>query len=172
MINGLAVLSRVLNRVAAGIAVLLILYMFGHIMIEIGLRLFGYSTFILDEYIGYAVAAMIFLGLPYALEKNGLIRVALVLNRLPKAWHWPLELVIATATFLAFGWLSYFWTLNVARSFERGISSNTMAETPLWLPEGAVLLGLCLLCFSLVVRSLKLLSERASYTHPISRAED
>ncbi|MFQ3789067.1 TRAP transporter small permease [Halomonas sp. A29] len=169
MIRWLATLSRGLNRLAAGVAILLILYMFVHIILEIVLRLFGYSTFILDEYIGYAVAAMTFLGLPYVLEKNGLIRVALVLDQLPKKWHWPLELLIATISFGAFSWLSLFWWKNVVRSYQRGITSDTLAETPLWIPEGAVLLGLWLLCFTLVVRSLLLVTERSRHTHPIQQ---
>lgn len=166
MIDWLATLSRGLNRLAAGVAILLILYMFAHIILEIVLRLFGYSTFILDEYIGYAVAAMTFLGLPYVLEQGGLIRVSLVLDRLPSKWHWPLELLIALASASAFGWLSYFWWLNVTRSYQRGITSDTMAETPLWIPEGIVLLGLWLLCFTLVVRSLTLITKRAPHTQP------
>lgn len=166
MIGWLAALSRGLNRLAAGVAILLILYMFGHIILEIVLRLFGHSTFILDEYIGYAVAAMTFLGLPYVLEKDGLIRVALVLDRLPRKWHWPLELLIAATSSVAFGWLSLFWWQNVVRSYERGITSDTLAETPLWIPEGIVLLGLWLLCFTLVVRSLQLVTERSRHTHP------
>lgn len=172
MIGWLTTLSRGLNRLAAGIAIALILYMFVHIILEIALRLFGYSTFILDEYIGYAVAAMTFLGLPYVLERGGLIRVALVLDRLPSRWHWPLELVIAASTLAAFGWLSYFWCLNVVRSFQRGITSDTLAATPLWLPEGAVLIGLWLLCLTLVVRSLQLLTQRSHSTYPMQAAEE
>lgn len=172
MIGWLAALSRGLNRLAAGVAILLILYMFGHIILEIVLRLFGHSTFILDEYIGYAVAAMTFLGLPYVLEKDGLIRVALVLDRLPKKWHWPLELLIAISSFGAFAWLSLFWWKNVVRSYQRGITSDTLAETPLWIPEGIVLLGLWLLCFTLVVRSFQLVTERSRHTHPTQQDQD
>ncbi len=172
MIGWLAALSRGLNRLAAGVAILLILYMFGHIILEIVLRLFGHSTFILDEYIGYAVAAMTFLGLPYVLEKDGLIRVALVLDRLPKKWHWPLEWLIAITSFGAFAWLSLFWWKNVVRSYQRGITSDTLAETPLWIPEGIVLLGLWLLCFTLVVRSFQLVTERSRHTHPTQQDQD
>ena len=57
-LNVIERISKLLNRVGAVIAVLLIIYMLGHILLEIALRLFGHSTFILDEYIGYAVATM------------------------------------------------------------------------------------------------------------------
>ncbi|WP_136246872.1 TRAP transporter small permease [Halomonas borealis] len=155
--------SGALASLGAGLAMLLVVYMLGHILFEIGLRLFGRSTFILDEYIGYGVAAMTFLGLPYALEQGGLIRVALVLKRLPRAWRWPLELFASLTALLAFGWLARYLTLAVERSFQRGIVSETLAQTPLWIPQGTVLVGLYLLCLVLVVRSLRVLVQRQAF---------
>lgn len=152
--------SSALAALGAGLAMLLVVYMLGHILFEIGLRVFGRSTFILDEYIGYSVAAMTFLGLPYALERGGLIRVALLLDRVPPARRWPLELIASMVALLAFGWLARYWTLAVERSQTRGIVSETMAQTPLWIPQGAVLIGLYLLCLTLVVRALRLLVLR------------
>jgi len=163
MLAALSRLSSALAALGAGIAMLLVVYMLGHILLEIGLRLFGHSTFILDEYIGYSVAAMTFLGLPYALEKDGLIRVSLVLERLPRAWRWPLELFASVSALLAFGWLARYWTLAVERSYARGIISETMARTPLWIPQSAVLLGLYLLCFALAVRTLQILAQRQAF---------
>ncbi|MBB3232077.1 TRAP transporter small permease [Halomonas stenophila] len=163
VVDALGRLSSVLASLGAGLAMLLVVYMLGHILLEIGLRLFGHSTFILDEYIGYGVATMTFLGLPYALEQGGLIRVALVLKRLPQSWRWPLELLASVSALLAFGWLARYWTLAVQRSFERGIVSETLAQTPLWLPQGTVLIGLYLLCLVLVVRSLRILVQRHAF---------
>ncbi len=163
LVDALGRLSSALAALGAGLAMLLVVYMLGHILLEIGLRLFGRSTFILDEYIGYSVAAMTFLGLPYALEKDGLIRVALVLERLPRAWRWPLELFASVSALLAFGWLARYWTLAVQRSQARGIVSETLAQTPLWIPQGAVLVGLYLLCFVLIVRSLRILVQRHAF---------
>tara|TARA_B100002019_G_scaffold243954_1_gene220779 strand:+ start:293 stop:805 length:513 start_codon:yes stop_codon:yes gene_type:complete len=159
-------LSALLNRLGALIAILLIMYMFGHIVLEIVLRLMGRSTFILDEYIGYAVASMSFLGLPYVLEKGGLIRVSLLLGRVPAALRWPLELFSSLLTAVSFIWLSTFWFTNVQRSYQRGVVSDTMAETPLWLPEGAILIGMWLIAFSLLVRSLKIGLLRSRYSSP------
>ena len=163
LVDALGRLISALAALGAGLAMLLVVYMLGHILLEIGLRLFGRSTFILDEYIGYGVAAMTFLGLPYALEKGGLIRVVLVLKRLPQAWRWPLELFASFTALLAFGWLARYWTIAVARSFQRGIVSETLAQTPLWIPQGTVLVGLYLLCLVLVVRSLRILVQRHAF---------
>lgn len=163
LVDALGRLTSALAALGASLAILLVVYMLGHILLEIGMRLFGRSTFILDEYIGYAVAAMTFLGLPYALEKGGLIRVALVLKRLPQAWRWPLELFASVSALLAFSWLARYWTIAVERSFQRGIVSETLAQTPLWIPQGTVLGGLYLLCLVLIVRSLRILVQRHAF---------
>lgn len=160
--------SQLLNRVGAVIAVLLIVYMLGHILLEIALRLFGHSTFILDEYIGYAVATMSFLGLPYVLEKGGLIRVSLLLERLPDTRRWPLELFSSLVTAGCFVWLSTFWFQNVLRSYSRGTVSETMAETPIWLPESAILVGMWLISITLLVRALKIMVLRSGYSSSVN----
>ena len=64
--------------VSAALLVLMVL----HILLEIVLRsFFASSTFVLDEFVGYGVAAMTFLSLGYALETDSLIRVQLLLGR-------------------------------------------------------------------------------------------
>ncbi|WP_447894079.1 TRAP transporter small permease [Vreelandella sp. GE22] len=158
--------SKLLNRAGAAIAVALIIYMFGHIILEIVMRLLGRSTFILDEYIGYAVATMAFLGLPYVLEKGGLIRVSLLMERIPEPKRWPLELFSSLVTAGCFLWLSTFWLQNVQRSYQRGVVSETLAETPIWLPEGAILIGMWLISLTLLVRSLKIVLLRSRYSSP------
>lgn len=152
-----------LNRIGALVAVVLIIYMLGHIMLEILLRSLGKSTFIMDEYIGYAVAIMTFLGLPYVLERGGLIRVSLILDRVPRKYHWPLELFSSVITASCFIWISLFWFQNVQRSYSRGVTSDTLAETPIWLPEGAVLIGMWLISLTLVVRAIKIVLLRSRY---------
>lgn len=168
LVNIIESISKLLNRVGALIAVTLIVYMLGHILLEIVLRLFGRSTFILDEYIGYAVATMSFLGLPYVLEKGGLIRVSLLLERLPATKRWPLELFSSLLTAGCFLWLSTFWFMSVKRSYSRGTVSDTLAETPIWLPEGAILVGMWLISITLLVRALKIMVLRSSYSPSIN----
>ncbi|ANG64151.1 TRAP transporter [Marinobacterium aestuarii] len=149
------------NRLAGLLAMLLIVYITGHILLEIVMRLFGTSTFVLDEFIGYAVASMTFLGLGYALERGSLVRVNVLLDRLPARWHWLPDLISTLAALAAFAWLAWFWGQSVWRSYQRGTLSETLAETPLWIPEGMVLVGMLLLCLTLLSRALRLMSERA-----------
>lgn len=160
IIRLLAIASRRLNQLSGALAMLLIAYLLCHILLEIVLRLFGTSTYVLDEFVGYSIATITFLGLGYSLERNGLIKVNILIDRLPKKHHWLLELLISFVTFALFSWISYYWYINVLRSFKRGITSQSIAETPLWIPEGMVLIGLSLLCLTLFVRMLVLVSIR------------
>jgi TRAP-type C4-dicarboxylate transport system permease small subunit len=149
--------SRRLNQLSGALAMLLIAYLLCHILLEIVLRQFGTSTYVLDEFVGYAIATTTFLGLGYSLERNGLIKVNILSDRLPEKYHWLLELLISFLSFSLFSWISYYWYINVARSYQRNITSESIAETPLWIPEGMVLVGLILLCTTLFVRMLSLI---------------
>ncbi|WP_375055214.1 TRAP transporter small permease [Zobellella sp. DQSA1] len=152
-------LSRRLNQLAGGLAMGLILYITGHILLEIVLRLFGRSTFVLDEFVGYAVATMTFLGLGYALDRGSLIRVKLLVDKLPSRWHWLPELLSTLVALFTFATLAWYWGRNVWRSYQRGTTSDTLADTPLWLPEGMVWLGMVLLCLTLLGKALNIATQ-------------
>ncbi|WP_116472603.1 TRAP transporter small permease subunit [Zobellella maritima] len=152
----LGYITRRLNQLAGLLAMLLILYIAGHILLEIAMRLFGASTFVLDEFVGYAVATLTFLGLGYSLERGSLIRVSVLLDKLPRRLHWLPELASTLLALFSFATLAWYWGHNVWRSYQRGTVSDTLAETPLWLPEGMVLLGMLLLCLTLLARALSL----------------
>ena len=151
---------RRLNQCAGALAGLLIVYMTAHILVEIVMRFFSHSTYVLDEFIGYAVSTMTFLGLGYAMERGSLIRVKLLTNRLPTAWASRFDLATSLLSLAAFSFLAWYWGLNVIRSFQRHTVSQTMAETPLWIPEGMVLVGMVIVCLTLLARTLRLLTHQ------------
>jgi TRAP-type C4-dicarboxylate transport system permease small subunit len=160
LVDGLEAISLWLARTAAWIAALVLVGMIGHILYEITLRaLFSSSTFVLDEFVGYGVAATTFLALPYAFERGELIRVNLLLNALDQASlaRRLVEFLCVTATLwvIAFA-IQYFWH-SVSRNFARGTVSSSVAEVPLWIPEGLMLLGLAIFCFHLLVYLLRIL---------------
>ncbi|MEP3349598.1 MAG: TRAP transporter small permease [Marinomonas sp.] len=157
ILNLIVNLSRLLNQLSGALAMLLIAYLLCHILLEIILRQFGTSTYVLDEFVGYAIATTTFLGLGYSLERDGLIKVNILSDRLPEKYQWQLELLISLLSLTLFSWISYYWYINVARSYKRNITSESIAETPLWIPEGMVLVGLVLLCMTLLVRMLSLI---------------
>jgi TRAP-type C4-dicarboxylate transport system permease small subunit len=146
-----------ISRAAAVVSAALLVLMVLHILLEITLRsFFATSTFVLDEFVGYGVAAMTFLTLGYALEKDALIRVQLVLARSPPGARRGLEILGAGLTLaLSLFLIGHFWR-SVSRNWGRGAVSQSIAEVPLWLPEGLVLLGLALFALQLFAHLLRL----------------
>lgn len=140
--------------VAAGILVL----MFLHIMLEIVLRtFFAASTFVLNEFVGYGVAAMSFLALGYALESGALIRVNVLLNPLSR---WPLarriaEVACGVLTLAAIAIPIVFFWRSIRVSYERGYTTGTMADIPQWLPEALMLAGLVLFWIQLLTYTIR-----------------
>lgn len=149
-----------LSRLAAGGAAIIMVMVVALIIVEILLRgAFATSTFIMDEFVGYGVAAMTFLSLGYALENGSLIRVNVLLSRLGDGIVRRLVEVFCAGTTLALavfvGW--YFWK-SVARSWSRGSVSETVAQVPLWIPEGLVLIGLAIFALQLLAYLLRVLT--------------
>ena len=155
------VFQEVVFRISRGAAIVsaaILVTMVLHILTEIVLRsFFATSTFVLDEFVGYGVAAMTFLCLGYALEDGSLIRVQLLLTRSPPPVRRGLEALGAALTLaLSLFLIVHFWT-SVSRNWSRGAVSQSIAEVPLWIPEGLVLLGLVLFALQLFAHLLRLL---------------
>ncbi len=145
-------LATVINRTAGAIAALLLIYILGHILFEIVLRAgFSSSTYVLDEFVGYAVAAMTFMSLGYALDTGGLIRVDIALGRMGGKPRRFMELVCVVVTFAMTVFCAWWVWKDTARNWKRGAVSESVAEVPLWIPTGAVWLGLTLFALQLLI---------------------
>ena len=158
-----------LSKAAAYFSALLLVLMVCHILLEIVLRsFFASSTFVLDEFIGYGVAAMTFLTLAYALEEGSLIRVNILLSRTRGRIRQALELLCITATLALSGYLLFYFFRNWKRDWDRGAVSESIAEIPMWIPEGLVLIGFALFTLQLFAYGLRILSGAS----PIRRSEE
>ena len=151
--------ERIVGRISRGagaLAALLLVYLFLHIIYEIILRsFFASSTFVLDEFVGYAVAAMTFLALGYALDKGALIRVDLAVGRLSGRPRQIVELVCVALSFVMAGFCAWWVGRDALRHWTRGSVSESIAEVPLWIPVGAVWLGLVLFMLQLLAYFLR-----------------
>ena len=138
--------TNVLSKAGAAVAMGILVLMVVHILLEIVLRLFGRSTFVVAELVGYGVAAMTYLALASAFQANALIRVNLLLARL-KPDSTPrrlVELACAAGTMAVISLAVWFFWLTVASNYRRGFTSGTLAQVPMWIPEGILLLGLAI----------------------------
>ena len=143
------------GRWLSWVSAALIVYMLVHIMIEIVLRaFFDTSTFVLEEFVGYALGAMIFLALAATHTEDRLIRVNLLKNILgPRGREIAdafANLAALAACLLLFGALYNIFT----RNWRFGITSSSFAETPLWIPQSLIIVGLGFYILRLAVNVL------------------
>ena len=145
-----------ISQVSAALACMALIGMVGHILYEIVLRtLFATSTFVLDEFVGYGVAACTFLSLGYALEHGNLIRVNILLDRLGGVARRAVETICALLTMMATLCLSWFFWLRIERDWARGTTSSSIAEFPSWIPQAAILAGLLVFTLQLFAYGLR-----------------
>ncbi len=124
------------------LAALLVVGMFGLIALEVILRnVFSTSTFVLDEFVGYAVSGMAFLALGESLHRRQLISVSLLQALVsPRAWSWMIVLANALAVFVGV-MLTWFIGRSVLINYERGTTSSSVAEVPQAFPQAILWLG-------------------------------
>ena len=141
-----------LATAGAVLAAVILVLMTGHVILEVFLRgAFSTSTFSLDEYVGYGTASMTFLAAGYALQEGALIRVNILLARLqPNSQaRRILEIFAGVMTLLVMGLLHWYFLISLMRNFNRGTVSETVAATPLWIPEAMVTVGITILLLRL-----------------------
>ncbi len=112
-------------------------------VLEVILRsLFGKSTLVASEYSGYLLAAMIYLGMGFSFREEAHIRITFLKGRLTGRIGWVLELwCYAFAGVLCVLSTVFIWDL-VSTSFERGLQAYTVAETPLYVPQAMLFIGM------------------------------
>jgi TRAP-type C4-dicarboxylate transport system permease small subunit len=157
------ILERLSNRLAKAAAYLsafILVYMVGHVLFEILLRVwFSKSTYVLDEFVAYSTASITFLCLAYSFREKSLIRVEILIHRLSGRTRVIADAVATAVTLAVVACLAwYFFTITFWRDVVRGTVSESIAEVPLWIPELLALIGMLLFILQLTVSMLRLVS--------------
>lgn len=149
----------IVSKAANALAMLMLLGMFLHIALEMVLRnVFNTSTFVLDEFVGYAVSALIFMGLGETFRRGELIQVALLRDRLSERGRLALDLFGHAAAAVVGGMIVAFVGFSSLRQFERGTTSSSIAQVPLWIPEFMVFLGSAIFLLRVVQSACEMLA--------------
>jgi len=148
-----------LAKLAAYLSAAILVYMVLHILVEIFLRAFlASSTFVLDEFVAYATAAVTFLCLAYSLHDDSLIRVGMLLQKVRGRPRLVLEVFgFSTMLLIVLVVTYFFWTKTFWRDLQRNTLSESIAEIPLWIPELFALIGLLLFALQLFTMLLRLI---------------
>jgi TRAP-type C4-dicarboxylate transport system permease small subunit len=133
--------------VLAALAIVAILVM---VCTETVLRQFQSSLLVTDEIAGYLNAAAIFLGLAWTLREGGFIRVEILYDRatggLRQAIRWLIVLTAGGFTAI----MLWMCTRHVIYAFERDTRAVSMLDTPEWIPQSVMVLGLAVLLLQLL----------------------
>ncbi len=152
MIKILTTLNKKLSLTGASVSALLIVALVGLIMVEIiGRSFFDYSTMLADEYSGYFYLALVFLGFAYTFDEEGHIRISIITSRLQDSVKRWVDIVagVMTLAILLFA-LYYSWDFMM-ESYEMEMLSEGVSETPLYLTQIPIVVGLALFAFSALV---------------------
>lgn len=157
--NLLERLSRLIERlslVGGWLAAAAVLGMLGLGTIEIVLRsVFGFSTQVADEFSGYLNVAAIYLGLAYALNEGAFVRVEPVYRLFSGPWGLAVRWLIVLASLAYMLVTTVFFFRYTASNFASGTASISFSQTPLWIPQSAIIAGSVLLVLQLAAYLLR-----------------
>ncbi|WBU64315.1 TRAP transporter large permease subunit [Paracoccus aerodenitrificans] len=156
------VMSRVISALSGWVGMLAVLLMLLSVNIEvIGRSLFDHATIWVTEVSTYLVVVITFAGTAFVASRDGNIRVDLLLDRF--------SAVTQTLIRAALTWISVFIALIALWKFSsfwmeslaNGTRSWSLLNTPLWIPQLSVMLGLVAMILALIWRTPSALGQIA-----------
>ena len=140
----------------AYLSALIIMSLVMLILSEIVLRsFFDMSTMIADEYSGYLYLASIFLSLAYTFNEKAHIRINIVSSRLSLKSNRIIDIIAGFITLAVLSFLLYRTTLFVFDAYEFEMLSEAVSETPLYLTQIVMPIGIFLFILSVLVFIIK-----------------
>ena len=125
--------------------------MVGLILLEVFLRTaFGGTTGVTEEFVAFGFASVVFLGLAHAMDSGSLVRIDILLLRLPARPRRAVNLVLIAASLAIVLYVAWYIFLALNRYAARGMVSSPSGIVPLWIPQTVVLVGIGLFCLQLV----------------------
>ncbi len=116
---------------------------------------FNVSTMIADEYSGYFYLASIFLGLGYTFKEDGHIRINILTAKLSKASIRYIDIFAGIITLSLLLFILYFSVKMVIESYSFDMVSETVSETPIYLTQLAIPIGLFMFCLAVLAFIIK-----------------
>ncbi|HMB09287.1 MAG TPA: TRAP transporter small permease [Saliniramus sp.] len=142
-------LARIAALFMAAIAFLMLSEIFARF-------LFNHSLGVTWELATYAMAAVISLAAADTLRNAGHVRVALLLETLPKRLARLIDILATILALLIIGFLLMAFADFVWNMFQRGTRSFEPSRIMLWIPQSFALFGIVMLFLQLLARLVRL----------------
>jgi len=149
-------LSVKLSKWGAYISSILFVSLVVLVMTEIiGRSFFDYSTMLADEYSGYFYLGAVFFGLAFTFNESGHIRINIVTSRLSKNSQRIIDIFAGILATIILSYALYYSFLFMVDSKEMEMLSEAVSETPLWLTQIPMTIGMSLFVLAALSYTLK-----------------
>ena len=129
------------------------------VLVEVFMRyVLKRAPMVADEFGGYMLVAIAFLGAAYTWQEKGHVRITALVSRLPSRMASWTRLIVLILVFVCVAVLIQGGYHFVAFSFRMHLRSSSWLVTPLQVPQMAILLGFILMAlalFTTIVESVK-----------------
>lgn len=112
--------------------------------------LLGFSTLVGEEWPSYMLVAIVFLGLAATYKANAFIIVEIVFARLRNSQQKAIRFICILLAIVFVALFDYQLISFVVSSYFKGSKSISFSETPLFIPQAAMPIGITLLGLQLI----------------------
>jgi TRAP-type C4-dicarboxylate transport system permease small subunit len=143
-----------LGVVISGIAVLFMTLL---ITIEvIGRRVLGFSTLIADEFSGYLLVVITFMGSAYTLRSQGFTRMDAIYNKFKGKGRWVIDVVFSLVSLVFLLIIDYWLWVHILSTYRSSMKSISILQTPLYLPKLFMGVGITFLLLEVLLEIVTL----------------
>jgi len=144
--------SKYLYRISAISGQVLIFGMTLLITVDVlGRATIGKTTLVATEVSGYALVAIVFLGLAYTLQTERHVRIELLTRRLSPKRRQQLEIAVLTLSMVFIAWFTWATMGPVIQNYITHHVSITFLHAPMWIPYLFVPVGAGMLAIGLLI---------------------
>jgi TRAP-type C4-dicarboxylate transport system permease small subunit len=111
-------------------------------LLQAGMREAGLLLRGADDIVSWLCAASAFLALGYTFREGELIRVSLLLEKLPPRARRPAETACLVAALLVVGYATWAVASFVYESWQFGEVAQGLLQIPIWIPQMSLVVGL------------------------------
>ena len=140
------------GEILSSLSVVLILIL---VCAEVIFRLFNRSTMIADELGAYLNAAIVFLGMTYTLREGGFIRIELIYERVQGRARLLVDIACGLISLVFTLVLCWFIWQHILYAYAMNTRSTSILQTPEYIPQSLMLIGLVMLALQLLVLTLR-----------------
>ena len=120
------------------------------IVVEIVARtVFNASTLISDEYSAYFFVAVVMSGLAFSMKEGAHIRISIVRSRLSQQGQRILDLIVLLIALVLSCFALYYAVLMTYDVWDLGMTADSISETPIFIPQLVIPVGLLLFILQL-----------------------